>query len=246
MRATKGLMVFAAAFIFCVASDASPLLGQGTWRSSLQARDLNGDSIADAYYDTALKITWLDSDESGWVNWYGAQAWVSSLNQGSNTGWRLPITRPTNGSTWTFAPDFAYATNDGSTDWGYLHTTSELGHMFYVTLGNLGICTPQPDDPGSCVIQSGYGMSNTGPFAKLFAYPGYYWSGTSSPFTDSAAFSFGSLGDTGDGLSKEFNSFLFGVAVHDGDVGKPLNVSEPASAAIAFLALSLLAVVRRR
>ena len=34
--------------------------GQGTWETTLQARDLDGNlSTAEAYYDTDLDITWL-------------------------------------------------------------------------------------------------------------------------------------------------------------------------------------------
>ena len=40
-------------------AQALPVLGQGTWETTLQARDLNGDSVTDAYYDTSLNITWL-------------------------------------------------------------------------------------------------------------------------------------------------------------------------------------------
>src|SRR5690349_11799993 len=38
---------------------ASPVSGQGTWESELQARDINSDGLVDAYYDTALNLTWL-------------------------------------------------------------------------------------------------------------------------------------------------------------------------------------------
>jgi hypothetical protein len=33
--------------------------GQGTWQTTLQARDLDGDGQIDAFYDTVLNITWL-------------------------------------------------------------------------------------------------------------------------------------------------------------------------------------------
>ena len=33
--------------------------GQGTWETTLQARNLDGDTTTDAFYDTALSITWL-------------------------------------------------------------------------------------------------------------------------------------------------------------------------------------------
>ena len=37
-------------------SDPAP--GQGTWETTLQSRDGNHDGVVEAYYDTALNITW--------------------------------------------------------------------------------------------------------------------------------------------------------------------------------------------
>jgi hypothetical protein len=52
-----------------------PIYGQGTWTATLQGRDLNGDLIADAYFDTDLNITWvLYHPEPG-----QGQSWVKSL-----------------------------------------------------------------------------------------------------------------------------------------------------------------------
>lgn len=40
--------------------------GQGTWKSTLKARDLDGDSsTGEAYYDTTLDITWLADANAG-------------------------------------------------------------------------------------------------------------------------------------------------------------------------------------
>jgi hypothetical protein len=38
---------------------------QGTWGNTLQGRDLSGDGVADAYYDTLQNITWLDNYDDG-------------------------------------------------------------------------------------------------------------------------------------------------------------------------------------
>ena len=52
-----------------------PISGQGTWETTLQARDFNGDSVIDAYYDTALNITWLaDWNATGTMTWDAAVA----------------------------------------------------------------------------------------------------------------------------------------------------------------------------
>lgn len=105
------------------AAAAGPIPGQGTWETTLQARDLDGNlSTAEAYFDTALNITWLADANlaattgfavAGQMNWDTAVAWVTSLNPyGSGiTGWRLPAVtdRPPPGC------DFGYV----GTDCGY-------------------------------------------------------------------------------------------------------------------------------
>ena len=41
-------------------AQAAPVSGQGTWETTLQGRDLDGDlSTAEAYYDITLDVTWL-------------------------------------------------------------------------------------------------------------------------------------------------------------------------------------------
>src|SRR3989344_2551084 len=74
---------------------AAPVSGQGTWETTLQGRDLDGNlSTAEAYYDTALNITWLadanyglgsiydlaDGYGNGAMTWTNANAWAASLN----------------------------------------------------------------------------------------------------------------------------------------------------------------------
>jgi hypothetical protein len=46
---------------------AASISGQGTWESTLQGRDLDGNlTTFEAYYDTALNITWLaDANYAG-------------------------------------------------------------------------------------------------------------------------------------------------------------------------------------
>jgi hypothetical protein len=40
-------------------ADAGPVPGQGTWQTTLHARDLDGNGTADADYDSSLNVTWL-------------------------------------------------------------------------------------------------------------------------------------------------------------------------------------------
>jgi hypothetical protein len=45
---------------FITTSHAAAVSGQGTWETTLQGRDLDGNPATfEAYYDTDLNITWL-------------------------------------------------------------------------------------------------------------------------------------------------------------------------------------------
>ncbi|HEB56139.1 MAG TPA: hypothetical protein ENI98_07515, partial [Gammaproteobacteria bacterium] len=92
---------------------AAPITGQGTWESTLQGRDLDGDlSTFEAYYDTALDITWLaDANYAGTpMDWATANNWAANLNPYNSgiTGWRLPVTIDTGGR----GCDYAYSGTD--------------------------------------------------------------------------------------------------------------------------------------
>lgn len=130
----------------CVGAQAAPVSGQGTWESTLQARDLDGnaDNGPEAWFDTALNVTWVANANlagvSGFVSRFhgpggnmvfgeGLQ-WTGSLAVGGVSGWRLP----------------AFSMDTGE---------SELGHLFSVTLGNVDA------------------LDNTGPFANV--QPHVYW-----------------------------------------------------------------------
>lgn len=204
---------------------AAPISGQGTWESTLQGRDLDGDlSTFEAYYDTALDITWLADanhaqssgyDADGRMDWFSANAWAANLDPyGSNiTGWRLPTVTDTGDP----GCDFAFS----GTDCGYNVDTStgEMAHMFYLTLGNTGACSTS----GDCDLED-WGLSNTGPFSNIQAdysaeFGDVYWSGTEyAPYAYMAWYMLIYYGyqDTDFG-SKD--SEYYAWAVHDGDVG---------------------------
>ena len=70
--------VWACATIFLVTTaQAAPVSGQGTWQTTLLPRDLTGDGVVDAYYDTVLDITWLADANLAASNTFGLQAGVS-------------------------------------------------------------------------------------------------------------------------------------------------------------------------
>jgi len=183
------------ACLFAVVSQSAQAVavsGQGTWESTLQGRDLDGNtSTFEAYYDTTLDITWLaDANAVGTaMNWVDANAWVSGLNINGITGWRLPTTTPINGSSYNTSfttnatSDTGYADSAGWLD-GSGNPVSEMGHMFYVTLGDLGFCPPDGGDANPETCDSGgttaWGLTNTGPFSNVQSgfQSGNYWSGS--------------------------------------------------------------------
>lgn len=120
---------------------AVPIIGQGTWETTLQARDLDGDpATIDAYYDTLLNITWLANANlafsntfgvagiggDGRMNWNKTNEWIAAMNTDGGTGylgfsnWRQPTLSPINGVSFNF--DFS---NNATTDRGYALPTTD-------------------------------------------------------------------------------------------------------------------------
>ena len=64
------------------AAQAVPVSGQGTWETTLQARDMDGNpATTEAWYDTALDLLWLDAPPKilTWATqWLGPRAWMST------------------------------------------------------------------------------------------------------------------------------------------------------------------------
>lgn len=199
--------------------NAASISGQGTWESTLQGRDLDGNlSTFEAYYDTALNITWLADanhaktsgfDADGLMYWTTANTWAANLNPYNSgiTGWRLPTVTDTG------VPGCDYS-ETGGTDCGYNvdTATSEMVHMFYSTLGNKGYY-----DTLGVAPQGYWGLTNSGAFSNIIAYN--YWSATQqeySPYTDSAWYFNTYYGFQTDYYkASSFNAW----AVHASDVG---------------------------
>lgn len=204
-----------------MSAHAVGISGQGTWETTLQARDLDGDlATAEAYYDTALSITWLADanyakttgfDDGGSMYWSTAVSWVAGLNPYSSiSGWRLPTVTDTGSP----GCDYAYS----GTDCGFnVDTdTSEMSHMHYITLGNTAYYNASGIGP-----QPGWDLVNTGPFSNV--QDDDYWSATEYAPDSSRAWNFHyDFGDQGHN-GKENNAYAW--AVHDGDVGTPIATS---------------------
>lgn len=60
------MSVCALSFALYAEVHAIPVSGQGTWETTLQGRDLDGNAATfEAYYDTVLDITWLADTDIG-------------------------------------------------------------------------------------------------------------------------------------------------------------------------------------
>jgi len=150
-------------------------------------------------YDTLQDITWLDYTNP-YDTWMNQSEWVTSLtvHLGGVTydDWRLPaaLTEAT-------APNGMPCT-------GYDCVCGEMGHLYYVGLGNVGYgpldgISPQPN----------WGLQNTGPFENLEPHIYWYNEGTEAPETIAWAFDF-NIG----AQQEKTAAYNRAIAVRDGDV----------------------------
>ena len=215
--------------------------GQGDWETTLQPRELDGNAVngPEAFYDTALDITWLrNANVNGMMNWASANTWANTLAVASIAGpigdWRLPTMVD------TAAPgcDLSLA---GGTDCGYnvQTATSEMAHLWYVALGNKAYCDPALTTVSTCSVQPGWGLTNTGNFQDVQAY--MYWSGLGYAPNPIVAWYFYPY-DGGQSTSVKADVF-FALAVRTGDVAA---VPEPQTYALMLMGLSALLLALRR
>jgi len=206
-------------------------------RAELHARDLDGHRAnAEAWYDSELNITWLAQTHGargtafddgnfgdGMLSWNQATAWVAQLDLGGATGWRLPAMTDLDPPG---CDHFQLPLSDCGYNVDPAH--SELAHMFHVTLGNRSADVP------------GGGLVHRGPFGDLDG--GLYWTGTSlvtHPQNAAWAYIFGIGAQEIEGKSAVT---VHAWAVHEGDVGRALEVPEPPVAWLWCCALLLAAL----
>lgn len=101
-----------------------------------------------------------------------------------------------------------------------------MGHMYYVTLGNISRCSPDYND--RCVEQSGYELYNTGTFSPFNAGTFFnvqrssYWTSPETDFNPNLVTAF--IFSNGEqGFYNDIDGVAFAWAVHDGDVGTPIS-----------------------
>jgi hypothetical protein len=234
----------------------------GTAEAALQGRDLNGSIEGfEAYYDTDLNITWLADAKLSLSNTFGvggisfngtmtfdtAKIWIGAMNSANYLGfndWRLPATSPVNGTAYSYSTSY-----NGTTDFGYNISApgttysgskaSEMLHLFYNTLGNVGYCYPSSTaNACSSTPNPVWLYPNTGPFVHLET--SVYWVGTEYvPNADFAWYT--TIGGYQDAYSKTYGNFAW--AVRDGDVA---TVPEADTWAMLLAGLGLVGTVTQR
>jgi len=173
--------------------------GTGTEYNLIWDNDNNGNSVV-----------WLDYS-SAQTNWATQNAWAAGLDavlsisldgyrvDWDDNSWRLPAT----------ADGTSNYQNDVNNPAYYSITSSELGHLYYEELGNLG----RFDANG--ISQSGFGLQNTGDFNNIIDF--WYWSGTEYASNTANAWMF----YTGDGRQISYGKgydVVYGLALRNGQV----------------------------
>jgi len=143
-------------------------------KASYNSRDYN------LVYEGDQGLIWLDYTSGMGVGWDYYKKWALELNASGvltynlnpgvkvtwNGDWRMPNT--VDGKRiWGY---------DGTTTAGFNITTSEMGHLFYKTLGNKGCYDVKGKIKPGWIHDAAWGLKNKGPFINLYADT--YWSDT--------------------------------------------------------------------
>lgn len=245
-----------AALLGAITAYAVPVAGQGTWETTLKARDINGDGVTDAYYSTEQNLTWLaDANyaassgfapgnpmdayrlEPGLLDQPNAVEWAAGLNIHGVTGWRLPTAQ-------NVAPSSCGPRDDGGAggigpgmycDFIPGAGVNELADLYFRTLGN----------------SAGSGWTNTGLFLNVdpvasrgvWYLMGNFYDGPAMAVDHSAA----DITFAGGHEMIAVESFPgWAWAVHDGDIAATPPVPEPETYGLMLAGLGVMALVCAR
>ena len=162
-------LIFVTVFCFSGISTAAPLqvIGTATFGSGTTEYKL--------IYEEAQRLVWLDYTSPS-ANWYTQTSWAAELgyeltvnlnpayttNIDWTTGWRLPLTDESQANlSGVYGSAGPNETGYHNYMYGYNMVNSEMGHLFYMSLGNRG----EYDTNGH--LQDGSGLINKGPFENL-------------------------------------------------------------------------------
>ena len=171
-------------------------------------------------------LVWLDYTRGPlpYGTWSNQDSWASGLGFADadisldplymtdidwGTGWRLPSTDESkanlSGSSGWEGPDVS-----GYHDYwgGYNMVNSEMGHLYYESLGNKGYLSTNGRKTNN------YGLQNTGPFVNLQPYA--HWSSEYSPFTGYAWFFCFDVGQQS--YQRKEDRIFYALAVRPGQV----------------------------
>lgn len=218
-------------------------LSTGLAHAALDGRDLNGDTVADAYYDTLQNMTWLADASLAGSNTFGisgfvypdgamgypaANQFIAAMNTAhylGQTTWRMPTalnqlaTSEMCARGWSPQP----ACN-----------TSEMGSLFYNTLGGtMGMDIATSTDPD---------------LAKFSNLKSAWYFTTTEALGGRGNLVLDFHFDQGiQGNSITYRDYDFVWAVTSGDVGTPVgSVPEPETYALMLAGMGIVALRARR
>jgi len=242
------LLIVSCSMLLVAAHANAGLIVRGT------ATIMGVDGDFQVIYDDALKVTWLDyTNQTG--DWSTQKTWADGLEvvfEGRLfDNWRLPATDESvvnmSGpyvypeSPYYYQEDgpYGYAGPDPATGrydyrWGYNMVNNELGHLFYVSLENLGLVGTLGEYP-----QTGWGLDKTDPFVSL--QRSYYYTGNEFTPNPDWAWGFGMNAGLQVGALKSYKAL--GIAVLPGDIAA---VPLPSALWIFLSGVSALGLVRHR
>jgi PEP-CTERM motif len=251
---------------------AAGVPGQGTWETTLQGRDLDGNAANgfEAYYDTVLNITWLADANLADREFFGQY-----IDYGESDAGADGINRPVYGDrlfsdgrmTWGAASNWINAMNNeqylGYSNWRLPDVKPVNGANFQysssvaaagVTDMGFNISSPQSElahlyhvtlGNKSIVDTAGNRQSEWG-WKNTGPFrnvqPGNYWFGVASERITSFAWVLTDRGGQDDSRDKNFGFYAW--AVLPGDVASP--VPEPQAIALALAGLTVAGVAARR